>query len=114
MIVKVRNILWPKRHLYFFPMEQFHVYQGDEVSVKWVVADDLALSTNIPGFSFRVIKRAQIVAIDGKPYDYTSNLPDLTVRIISGSNGQKYQVTGQHKCTCPGFTFRGSCKHLEM
>lgn len=114
MIVKVRNILWSKRHLYFFPMEQFHVYQGDEVSVKWVADDELALSTNIPGFPFRVIKREQIAAIDGRPYDYRSKTPDLTVRIVSGSKGQKYQVTGQHKCTCPGFTFRGSCKHLEM
>jgi len=32
---------------------------------------------------------------------------------IQGSNGKTYTVDRDQKtCTCPGFTFRGSCKHL--
>jgi hypothetical protein len=114
MLVKVKNTIWPKRHLYFFPMEPFHEYQGEEVKVKWVSDQELALSTNIPGFAFRVIKKENIVAIDGKPYKFESTPKEkIKVRIVEGSNGKEYEVTGNYKCTCPGFTFRGDCKHIK-
>jgi hypothetical protein len=32
---------------------------------------------------------------------------------IKGSNGKEYQIDPEAKtCTCPGFTYRGACKHL--
>ncbi len=32
---------------------------------------------------------------------------------VTGSKGQTYYVsTEDHTCTCPGFTYRGTCKHL--
>jgi hypothetical protein len=32
---------------------------------------------------------------------------------VTGSRGQTYRInTDQHTCTCPGFTFRGQCRHL--
>ena len=32
---------------------------------------------------------------------------------VKGSNGSSYQVDPEARtCTCPGFTFRGSCKHI--
>ena len=32
-------------------------------------------------------------------------------RTVIGSSGQVYTVT-EDSCTCPGFTYRGSCKHM--
>jgi hypothetical protein len=32
---------------------------------------------------------------------------------VKGSNGKEYTIDPDAKtCTCPGFTFRGSCKHM--
>ena len=32
-------------------------------------------------------------------------------KTVIGSRGQTYTVTEQ-SCTCPGFTYRGTCKHM--
>ena len=36
---------------------------------------------------------------------------DANARTIIGSSGQTYTVT-EESCTCPGFTYRGTCKHM--
>jgi hypothetical protein len=44
--------------------------------------------------------------------------PQPDVWTVAGSNGKNYTVTREagggmnYQCTCPGFTFRGSCKHV--
>ena len=43
---------------------------------------------------------------------YQEDLPS-TAKIITGSNGKEY-IVDDGKCTCPGFTFRGTCKHINM
>jgi len=37
-----------------------------------------------------------------------------TVKEIEGSKGAKYYVNLEDKtCTCPGYTYRGTCKHVK-
>ena len=36
---------------------------------------------------------------------------ESNAKTVIGSSGQTYTVT-EDSCTCPGFTYRGSCKHM--
>lgn len=48
-------------------------------------------------------------------FEKIGEYPDQDTRgtIVEGSNGKKY-VVDDGKCSCPGFKFRGQCKHIEM
>ena len=111
MKVTVKNTMWERRSSYFFEVPEFHEYEGDEVKVKWVTPNQLALSTGNPEFSFRVIEKKYIVKIDDMPFTFESGMPKT--KIVKGSKGDEYVVTlgATPHCTCPGFQFRKSCKH---
>ena len=37
-----------------------------------------------------------------------------TLKQVAGSNGNVYYIdTETNTCTCPGYTFRGACKHTK-
>ncbi len=112
MKIRVENLLWSRRHLYFFPIEQYEEYEGDEIAVKWVTADQLALTTGNPEFTFRVIERSRILSIDDQPYEYKKASKEPKVKLVKGSKGQTYEVTAS-SCTCAGFQFRGTCRHIK-
>ena len=47
--------------------------------------------------------------------DGVPDQPDPTVITVEGSKGQKYFLSNEGEgwlCTCPGFRFRGQCKHV--
>jgi len=111
MQVTVRNPLFGSDR-YHFVQPEFFTYSGEAATLKHVGADALALSTGIADFPVRVIPRAWIVEIDGAAYSHTSS--QTTTRIVKGSKGEEYTVTMGAKphCTCTGFQFRKTCKHI--
>lgn len=115
MLVRVRNPQYDRRHLYFFTIEEFNEYQGEEVKLKWAGAHELALKTD-DAVGLRVIQREHIISIDGQPYKYVKAGIEALVRTVAGSKGNQYTVkvgAGGSSCTCSGFQFRGKCKHVE-
>jgi len=63
----------------------------------------------IKGFDKRGRKFVEVT-----PNPFKTKVVSNTIT-VQGSKGQTYSVDPDAKtCTCPGFTFRGSCKHLEL
>ena len=63
--------------------------------------------TPIKGFDKRGRKFVEV-----KPNPFKT-VRSTTVE-VKGSKGQSYFVDPEARtCTCPGYTFRGTCKHLE-
>ncbi|MEY4331582.1 MAG: hypothetical protein RLZZ196_320 [Bacteroidota bacterium] len=55
------------------------------------------------GRKFEVLKK--------NPFKEVKQDPDLIE--VKGSKGNSYFIDPENKtCTCPGYTFRGSCKHI--
>lgn len=113
MQVTVRNPQYAQADRYRFAVEQFIHYTGNEVALKHVGADSIALSTGISDFPVRVIPRAWVISINGVAYTHTSS--QTQTKIVKGSKGEEYVVTlgAKPSCTCTGFQFRKTCKHIQ-
>lgn len=52
--------------------------------------------------------------LDPNPFAELEEKKESMVVEVQGSNGKSYFVNTEEKtCTCPGFSFRGRCKHVE-
>ena len=48
------------------------------------------------------------------PFKVKAAAPEANTVVVEGSKGAKYTVNLEEKtCTCPGYTFRGTCKHVR-
>ena len=55
----------------------------------------------------------KFVKLDPNPFRDFGKKESLAVE-VQGSKGQSYFVNKvEGRCTCPGFQFRGTCKHLK-
>jgi len=45
---------------------------------------------------------------------FTTQVKPVATKEVQGSKGQTYIVNLEEKtCTCPGYTYRGACKHIS-
>ena len=108
MQVRVANPQFNRPGVWAFEQPQYFDYEGEEVKLKWTSPNQLALSTGNPEWPVRIIARNHIVAIDNVAFTQQVS----AAKVVKGSKGETYVVTGG-TCTCPGFTFRKTCKHIE-
>jgi len=109
--------MWPYKDRYMPGVirDEFNYYTGTVVYEKWYKPNQVGLTTGQDWFPVRVVERHRIVEVNDLPVDYTEPASDRIEKKVQGSKGNEYTVVkeyGKSTCTCPGFTFRGQCKHL--
>lgn len=63
---------------------------------------------NVPSNQFSKARR-KFIKIGERSEELESHIVK-----VKGSNGAVYLIdTDKKTCTCPGFTFRGTCKHIK-
>jgi hypothetical protein len=81
---------------------------------KWCGPKTIALIRDEDG-GLSIIDHSLILKVDGKNFEVIE--PKVNSWTVAGSKGSTYVVTetgGRYTCTCTGFQFRKSCKHLGM
>lgn len=116
--IKVRNALYDVRHRYAngWVGPEYTEYTGTIVREKFFDKDEIGITTGDPRFPFRRIHRSRIVEVGGAKLDYTPVKSTRETITVQGSKGNTYIVTkenGKASCTCPGFSFRKTCKHVQ-
>lgn len=89
-------------HTYFVDDSMTKMMAYIRVGTKDKVTFKSPISFDRRGRTFKVLK-----TVDTEPE---------TIK-VEGSKGAVYNLTrsnGSWACTCPGFTFRGKCRHLEL
>jgi len=77
--------------------------------------------TSVPFYfkkPIRIDKRGRkFELVEPNPFAFLPQIvvaQESTVKEIEGSKGAKYYLDVDAKtCTCPGFTYRGTCKHVK-
>ncbi len=95
-----------------------HEITGEQLTtIKWLTPDEIAVANPAHPNGFSILHKKNIVWIrdaEGKRSTVKVD-PDYRQWTIRGSKGNEYLVIrqkGQYNCTCPGFTYRKSCRHI--
>lgn len=90
----------------------------------YVFTDNMQqITAYLPEGSRKVQKFKQPIAIDRRGRTFVElasqdNEPKPDVWTVEGSKGKIYTITREpggglnYQCTCPGYTYRGSCRHV--
>lgn len=53
----------------------------------------------------------------GRTFEVLKSIDDEESVRVEGSNGKFYNLTradGHWRCSCPGYLYRGACRHLDL
>ena len=113
-IVKVR-VRYNHGPLMIPPQPGFHEYEGKVLPpYKWLSDREFCM-TGDAKWPIRVISTSLVEDMELLSGTMTDVNTDVEVFEVAGSKGNKYVVTKNSKgwsCTCPGATFRNTCKHI--
>lgn len=88
-------------------------------SPKWLTAEQLAISNPNHPNGFSIISLSKITNLetaDGTKIDVKLPTTDYKEWNFVGSKGDNYLVIrskGQYTCTCTGYQYRKTCKHVS-
>jgi hypothetical protein len=118
MRLKIKDPKYAKRHLYGFHIPEFYYVEGEPCETpRWVDYEAVSLRYGPGRYEFRIIDSATIVEVDG---EHQSARPVSRTRReikVTGDTGKPYMVVldGTHtSCSCTGFQFRKTCKHIGL
>lgn len=116
--VVVKNPRWESRHLYAngWNGPEYEEYIGQIFEEPWMGPERFGLTSSDPRFPLRVLSRTNVCSIDGVTIE-PPKFQDHVVKQYTNSRGTKYLVTKRGAsitCSCIGFTYRRSCKHVKM
>jgi hypothetical protein len=95
---------WPHpNHIYLLDSNNLVAY------IKQGETTPFYFKNPIKGFDKRGRKFTEVT-----PNPFQNVKPLAHIKTVVGSKGNTYSVdTEANTCTCPGFTFRGVCKHVN-
>ena len=86
----------------------YHVNSAGKLVAYQPDIDAPVQTLNVPSTQFSKVRR-KFKKIGERPEELNKNIIE-----VKGSNGNVYLVdTEKNTCTCPGFTYRGYCKHVK-
>lgn len=96
-------------------------WPGNTANHIYIFNDSLSAAiAYVPEGSKTVFKFKEPLQIDrsGRTFRELEDVAETNsqTRTVTGSKGQRYYLTeerGHWTCSCPGFQFRGACKHVD-
>ena len=95
-----------------------HEITGEQLNtIKWLKPDEMAVTNPAHPNGFSILHKKNILWIkdaDGRKAVVKID-SDYKQWTVQGSKGNSYLVIrqkGQYNCTCPGYTYRKSCRHI--
>jgi hypothetical protein len=113
--LKVKNILYPKKHLYAQYIPEYKFYKGKIIKSPSWAKDSICITSNNPKVNYHLIDSSLVEGMQ-ESIKQVKEQPKTESWTVKGTKG-KYTVTNNKNswsCTCPAFQFRHTCKHISF
>lgn len=104
-------------HIYYLNDSKTKMVGYIKVGTKSLFKFSKPMSIDTRGRKFIEIKNRKAESDDVYFGKKEPEVKPINAIEIQGSNGKIYLLTkgvsGRYSCTCPGFTFRHTCKHIQ-